>query len=134
MRSLKLLALPAVLAFTLTGCRSAQIDTTITNNTPASLKLIEVDYPSASFGIQTLAPGKSYHYQFKVIGSGNTTVVWTDAANKSHKSTGPSLNENDNGTLVIAFGGALTPTWDRHLLNHPEPFAFQTAHTNRRQP
>jgi hypothetical protein len=109
MRSLHLLALAAILS--LTGCRSAFIEATITNRTAEQLSLVEVDYPSASFGTQSLAPGQQYHYRFKVLGSGATTIQWTDAAHHDHKSSGPSLHEGDQGKLTIIFNSGATPTW-----------------------
>lgn len=99
MRLASILALATALA--LAGCHSAHIDATVSNRSAAPLTLVEVDYPSASFGTQTLAPGQDFHYRFKVLGSGPATVQWTDAANGEHKSTGPSLKESDEGALSI---------------------------------
>ena len=116
MRSLNLLvALAALLS--LTGCHSAYIAATISNRTPAPLALVELDYPSASFGTQALAPGADYHYRFKVLGNGPTNVLWTDAQHQDHKSPGPALQENDEGNLTITFTAANPPTWDLQLLN-----------------
>src|ERR1700678_1188709 len=100
MRFRKIFAISALAAtLALTGCHSAHIDTTISNRTAAVLTLIEVDYPSASFGVQTLAPGQDFHYRFKVLGTGPTSVLWTDAAHQDHKAAGPSLKESDEGSL-----------------------------------
>jgi hypothetical protein len=107
-----------VAALTLTGCHSAHIDTTISNRTAGPLTLIEVDYPSASFGTQTLAPGADFHYRFKVLGSGPATVQWTDAANHDHKSTGPSLQESDEGALTIQFNPAGDVIWSEQFTNN----------------
>jgi hypothetical protein len=115
MRLIHPLALAA--AFALTGCHSAHIDATIANRTPSPLTLIEVDYPSASFGTQTLASGADFHYRFKVLGSGPTTVQWTDAANHDHKSTGPSLHENDEGALTIQFNPPGDVIWSEQFTN-----------------
>jgi hypothetical protein len=98
-------------ALTLTGCHSAYIEATISNRTPEPLSLIELDYPSASFGTQTLAPGQDFHYRFKVLGNGPTTLLWTDAAHRDHKSSGPTLHENDEGALTIAVTPT-APTWN----------------------
>jgi hypothetical protein len=111
----KTLALAA--ALTLVGCHSSHIEATISNHTDAPLSLVEVDYPSASFGTQNLAPGADFHYRFKVIGSGPTTVLWTDAAHQDHKSPGPNLNEADDGTLTITFTPT-GPTWNTTLRAH----------------
>ena len=110
MRLLSLFALGVTLAFT--GCHSAYIAATISNRTAQPLSLIEVDYPSASFGTQTLAPGQDYRYRFKVLGSGPTTLLWTDAANHDHRNSGPVLHEGDEGSLTITFASAADPTWN----------------------
>ncbi|HEX7158130.1 MAG TPA: hypothetical protein VF214_03905 [Edaphobacter sp.] len=96
------------------GCHSPNVDATISNRTADPVKLIEVDYPSASFGTQSLAPGQDFHYRFKVIGEGAMKLTWTDAANREHKSDGPTLKEGSQGPLTIAINpdGA---HWDLHL-------------------
>jgi hypothetical protein len=96
------LLVPAAL-LTLTGCHSAFIDATVSNRTAAPIPLIEVDYPSASFGTENLAPGKDFHYRFKVLGSGPLKVVYTDTSQQEKKATGPSLNEGDEGPLTLTF-------------------------------
>ena len=116
MRSFKLpIALAAVL--TLSGCHSAYIAATISNRTTEPLSLVEVDYPSARFGPQTLAPGQDFHYRFKVLGSGPTTILWTDAKHRDQKNPGPPLQEGDEGKLTITFNPSATPAWNLQLLN-----------------
>ncbi|AFL88202.1 hypothetical protein Terro_1912 [Terriglobus roseus DSM 18391] len=85
----------------LTGCHSHYIQATITNASDAPLNVVQVDYPSASFGTQLLAPGASFHYRFKLLGSGNIKVSFIDAAKHEHAQTGPWLNEGQEGTLDI---------------------------------
>ena len=102
---------------TLAGCHSAYIAATVSNHTREPLRLIEVDYPSASFGTQTLAPGQDFHYRFKVLGSGATAVLWTDPANHEQKNAGPTLKEGDEGQLIITFDAGSLPTWNLHLIN-----------------
>ena len=113
MRSFSLSALAAVLA--LAGCHSAIIDATISNRTPDTLTGVELDYPSASFGTQTLTPNQDFHYRFKVLGSGPTTVLWTDAAHHDHKSSGLYLHEGEEGKLIILINPNAAPTWDLRL-------------------
>jgi sugar (pentulose or hexulose) kinase len=116
MRSFNLLlALAALL--TLTGCHSAYIAATISNRTPEPLSLIEVDYPSASFGTQALAPGQDFHYRFKVLGNGATAILWTDAAHHDQKNSGPTLREGDEGTLTVTFNSSTSPTWNLQLID-----------------
>jgi hypothetical protein len=107
MRLIQPIALAAALGLTtLAGCHSANIDATLANRTAGPLTLIEVDYPSASFGTQTLAPNTDFHYRFKVLGTGPATVQWTDASGHEHKSTGPTLRESDEGSLTVVFNAS----------------------------
>ena len=103
----------AALSGLLTGCHSAMIQTTVHNSTGTMLQLIEVDYPSASFGTQGLASGGDFRYRFKVLGSGNVKIVYTDRSGKEQTATGPELREGLEGQLLInvAEGGVTwTPT------------------------
>ena len=102
------------------GCHSAFIDATVQNHTPKPINLVEVDYPSASFGTQTLLPGTDFHYRFKVLGNGATKVLWTDDAHTERTAPGPELHESDEGTLTITFD-ASGPTWQKALTNHGQP-------------
>jgi hypothetical protein len=106
----------AGLLLALTGCRSAYIEATIGNRTAQPLTLVELDYPSASFGTQNLAPGQDFHYRFKIIGQGDVTLLYTDAANAEHKATGPHLQEPDEGTLAVTVTPA-GPEWSVKLKN-----------------
>jgi hypothetical protein len=85
----------------MTGCKSPYVEADVINATGKPVSLLEVDYPSASFGAETLAAGATYHYRFKILGDGGTKVDWTDAAHKEHKGTGPSLTEGQQGSLTI---------------------------------
>ncbi len=85
----------------LTGCHSPYVNATVVNKTGGVISPIEVDYPSASFGTEVLAAGATFRYRFKVLGSGATKVVWTDAAHQEHTAAGPALNEGAEGTLDI---------------------------------
>jgi hypothetical protein len=90
------------------GCKSAYVGATVRNETGGPVSLLEVDYPSASFGKESLGTGGSYSYRFKVLGSGATKVSWTDAERKEHAATGPALREGQHGQLMITLtpGGA----------------------------
>jgi hypothetical protein len=95
-----LLAL-ALVSFAATGCKSPYVATTVSNRTTQPIELLEVDYPSASFGTEALAPGADFRYRFKVIGSGNMKLLYTDNAHHDHKSDGPFLKEGAQGPLAI---------------------------------
>lgn len=93
----------------LTACKSAYVNAAVRNQTGGVVTLIEVDYPSASFGTELLAPGREYDYRFKILGGGGTKVLWTDAAHQQHAVPGPVLEEGQQGTLTVtlnAQGGA----------------------------
>ena len=86
------------------GCHSAVVDATVQNRSGGPLTLLEVDYPSASFGTQTLASGADFHYRFKVLGNGPLKMSYTDAARHDHTSNGPALQEGTEGLLSITIG------------------------------
>jgi hypothetical protein len=86
---------------TFTTCHSYHIDTTIENRTGAPIQLLEVDYPSASFGADRIAAGATFHYRFQVRGSGPLTLSYTSAGGKEVKITGPDLAERQQGQLQI---------------------------------
>jgi hypothetical protein len=96
----------AIALIALTGCRAPNVDATISNRTSTPITLIEVDYPSASFGTQSLAPSADYRYSFSVIGTGPLKLHYTDASGHDHTSTGPTLAEGARGPLQIL----VTPT------------------------
>jgi hypothetical protein len=99
---------------TVTGCRSAYVEADISNASGQPVSLLEVDYPSASFGTESLAAGSVYHYRFQVQGTGPTKVLWTDASRKDHTVAGPTLSQGQHGTLLIAIS-ATGATWTARL-------------------
>jgi len=99
MRSIPAVALATLIA--ITGCHSPYVATTVSNRTSRPIELLEVDYPSASFGTQNLAPGADFHYRFKVLGSGSMKLLYTDSTHQDHKSDGPFLKEGAEGPLAI---------------------------------
>lgn len=107
MRNLRIPVLTlALTAVSLTGCHSAYVEATVANRSTQTISLVEVDYPSASFGTQMLAPGQDFHYRFKVLGSGVMKLVYTDSAHHEQTSEGPTLNEGAEGPITIT----ITPT------------------------
>lgn len=92
------------------GCRSAFVEAAIRNDTAQPVTLVEVDYPSASFGKEMISPGENFHYRFKILGSGSTKVLWTDAGHHEHTVGGPELHEGQQGNLQIAIKPG-TATW-----------------------
>jgi len=97
-----------------TGCHSHYVEADITNATGTPLTLVELDYPSASFGTEALAAGATYHYRFKILGSGPTKILWTDAARHDHTVPGPQLSEGQQGALAVTITDTIA-TWSTHL-------------------
>jgi hypothetical protein len=103
-RNLPAICFAAILFFVLvaaTGCHSFHVDTTVENRTGGPVQLLEVDYPSASFGADKLAPGQIFHYRFQIRGSGRLKVQYTSADGRQAQIDGPSVTERQEGTLQI---------------------------------
>jgi hypothetical protein len=98
----------------LTGCHSHYVAVDVLNDSGKPISLLELDYPSASFGADTLAPGAIYHYRFKILGAGPTKLLWTDVAQHQHTVPGPHLSEGQEGTLNATITPT-TATWITHL-------------------
>lgn len=95
------LVVALVSVFALSGCKSPHIGVTVVNQTGGTINLVEVDYPSASFGVDSMANGGSYHYLIQVRLSGPIKAQYTDAASKIVKVTGPELQEGQQGSMTI---------------------------------
>jgi len=110
------LTLPLFL--TLAGCRSRSpyVQTTLVNEGATTAQNIEVDYPSASFGVSSLPPGGSFTYRFQIQGSGHLQLLYVDSAKHAHSETGPYVVEGQAGTLRIAIGGADKNPWTMQLM------------------
>ncbi len=84
------------------GCHSYHVETTVENRTGAPIQLLEVDYPSASFGANSLPAGASFHYRIQLRGSGPVKVQYT--ANDGRQTVqidGPTLAEPQQGQFRI---------------------------------
>jgi hypothetical protein len=88
-------------ALMLTACHSSHIEVAVENQTGSPLRLLEVDYPYASFGVNSLAAGSTFHYRIQVRGSGQLKVQYTAADGHQPQIQGPSLAERQEGTLEI---------------------------------
>lgn len=90
-------------AFTLTacGCKSYWIDADVQNQTGQKIHELEVDYPTASFGTNALAPGDSMHYRFQIRGSGPVKVEFFTEDGKTSRAQGLTLVEHEQGQLII---------------------------------
>lgn len=88
-------------AFFFSACHSYHVDATIENRTGAPIQLLEVDYPSATFGADSLAADAAFHYRFQVRGTGQLKVSYTAANGQTVQISGPALAERQQGTLEI---------------------------------
>lgn len=102
MKTLSILLCTACLAAI--GCRSAYINADVKNQTGGSIQVLEVDYPGGSFGTSNLAAGATFHYRFKVLGSGGTKVLWTGPDRQDHTVAGPELHEGQQGHISVMVG------------------------------
>lgn len=85
----------------LSACRSYHIDVTVTNNTGSTVSLLEVDYPTASFGADTLAAGANFHYVIQTRGSSPMKVQYAAANGRQIQITGPTLYEKQAGKIEV---------------------------------
>lgn len=83
------------------GCHSYHIDSTIENHTGTVIKLLEVDYPNASFGTDAVAAGADYHYRFQVEDDGPVKITYTAPNNHVVHITGVNLARRQQGRLQI---------------------------------
>lgn len=105
-----------VVSTMLGGCRSAYVEASIENRTGQPVNLIEVDYPEASFGTQSLAPHASYPYRFKIQGSGQVAITFTGTDGKAHTEKGPMLREGQEGKLQIHIDPGDHVNWSERLI------------------
>ncbi|MEO6924394.1 MAG: hypothetical protein ABI142_11260, partial [Bryocella sp.] len=85
--------------------KSPYVEATVHNAGPEPVRIVEVDYPSASFGTESLAAGQDFHYRFKVQGEGDLKVAWIDSAHHPISVKGPTLHEGAEGSLGVVLSG-----------------------------
>jgi hypothetical protein len=84
------------------GCASSyMIPVTVTNTSTEKLSTIVVTYPEASFGINTLESGKSFHYKIKPTASGALKVEFFNSRGVDRVSPGPVLQQSNKGSIEI---------------------------------
>ncbi|HEV2134122.1 MAG TPA: hypothetical protein VGR47_07645 [Terracidiphilus sp.] len=93
-----LFLLPLLIA---ASCQSYIVHVTVVNHTGSTVNLLEVDYPSASFGVDTLPAGAAYQYRVQLQDSGPIKVIYSAGEKKQFQSTGPTLHEKQQGDLEI---------------------------------
>jgi hypothetical protein len=83
------------------GCHSYHIEATVENRTGATITLLEVDYPTASFGADTLAVDQAFHHRIQTRDSGPISVQYTAGHGRQVVVTGPTLYEKQEGSIEI---------------------------------
>lgn len=91
----------ALLILTLTSCRAHMITIRLTNTSSEPVSTIIVDYPSATFGKDKLAPGETFASPVKVTDNGPLKVQFTDAKGAIHTYTGLKLHPNQEGSIEL---------------------------------
>jgi hypothetical protein len=94
-------ALAATVLITSSGCKSYWVDASVENHTGQPIHELEVDYPTASFGINTLAPEAAMHYRFQIRGSGPVKVEYAAPDGKTTHAQALTLTEGEQGQLTI---------------------------------
>jgi hypothetical protein len=94
-------ALAAATLMAATACHSYHVDATVENRTGAPIQLLEVDYPSASFGANSLVAGQVFHYRIQLRGTGPLKLQYTAADGRQAQIDGPSVVERQEGSLEI---------------------------------
>ena len=92
----------SAIAFVLAGCRSHFVDVIVLNKGDGPVRNLQVDYPSASFGVSQIDPGQQFHYRFKIVGAGTAKVSFTDPDGHSHQNSGFNLREGQEGAMTIS--------------------------------
>jgi hypothetical protein len=97
------LAVAFIALVALAGCRSRVVKVELVNTGTEPVSTIIVDYPSATFGKDNLAPGETFSYAIKPLETGPLKLQFTDAKGGTHTYTGPTLHKDDEGSLEIRF-------------------------------
>ena len=99
MRSCRIISVLLILA--LTGCPAHMLTIRLVNTSTHPISTIIVDYPSATFGKDKLAPAETFSSPVKITDTGALRVQFTDAAGAIHKYTGLTLHPNQEGSIEI---------------------------------
>ena len=90
-----------VFLMAISGCRAHVVKISLTNTSAEPIRTIIVDYPTATFGKDALAPRETYFSLVKPVDKGPITVRFTDAQGGSHTYKSASLQPGDDGWVNI---------------------------------
>ncbi|HET9838034.1 MAG TPA: hypothetical protein VFR84_07350 [Candidatus Angelobacter sp.] len=91
----------ALFILALTGCPAHMLTIRLVNTSPQPIATIIVDYPSATFGKDRLAPAETFSSPVKITDAGPLKVQFTDAQGAIHTYTGLKLHPNQEGSIEI---------------------------------
>ncbi|HSC45001.1 MAG TPA: hypothetical protein VLC94_04185 [Candidatus Acidoferrum sp.] len=111
------LVLPALFAIALCGCRAHMVKITLVNASAEPISTVIVDYPSATFGKDKLAPREEFSSVVKITDTGAINVQFVDAKGVSHSYKGPTLHQNAVGSVIVT----LEQTGVRTAVNSTTP-------------
>jgi hypothetical protein len=100
MKPIQTIAILITLA-ALTGCRAHVVKVNLKNVSAETVKTIIVDYPTATFGKDKLAPGEIFSYSIKPLETGLIRIQFTDAQGSIHTYNGSQLHKNDEGSIEV---------------------------------
>jgi hypothetical protein len=82
-----------------TGSRVIKV--TVTNTSTEKLSMIMIDYPDATFGINSLEAGKSFEYKIKPTSTGALRIEFVNSHGVGHVAAGPVVHKNDQGSIQV---------------------------------
>ena len=85
----------------LAGCHSYHVEVSVENRTGGAIQLLEVAYPSASFGANSLTAGEVFHYRIQLRGRGPMKIQYTASDGRAAETIGPEVTENQEGRIEI---------------------------------
>ena len=85
------------------GCRAHMVTIKLVNTSASPLSTIIVDYPSATFGKDKLAPNETFSSSVKLTDNGTLKVQFSDANGVNHVYAGPVLHKNQEGMIEVRF-------------------------------
>src|ERR1051325_8293668 len=95
-------AIVVLLLFTaVSGCRAHMLAIRLVNASAEPLSTIIVDYPSATFGKDKLAPNETFSSPVKITAAGPLKIQFTNARGAIHTYTGLLLHPNQEGSIEI---------------------------------
>jgi hypothetical protein len=62
---------------------------------------VVVDYPKATFGVNSLPPGGNFQYAIKPTEAGAVKVQFVDARGAHHTHSGPTVSKGQEGDIEI---------------------------------